>query len=458
MPLSADVSLMSKKVNTINGPEGKLIRDSFASKRGLPYIMGPVKKLTKTTYFYLAAAIFPLIASVFQAQGWGSLPDAANLDKVPWVALAVLGFLGWRLNQTRILFSALLLLHFYYVLGHPLEPSPLGLSPEARMQVAALSLPYSLLLLFAMREAPLFSQRSLLRLLLAGLPLAIAAGLATAEPVSFKALVAWQPLPFPALKLPEASALGLLAFSALAFFYKDPKVGPFLGALAFALLPLSLAFDSVLRHGQFHSDTSFRELTLAFSCGSGILLWAIFSMYWQRVYLDELTGIANRRALDEKLATLDTGYALAMVDIDHFKKFNDTYGHEEGDNVLRLVARHLADGSGGRAYRYGGEEFCLVFEEWSLEKARDQADGIRKALAAREFSIRMPGKMRKKTSAGDRGSLHAKSAVQVTVSLGVAGPDKKRRYAHEVIKLADDCLYEAKKNGRNCVVCLQEPA
>jgi diguanylate cyclase (GGDEF)-like protein len=180
---------------------------------------------------------------------------------------------------------------------------------------------------------------------------------------------------------------------------------------------------------------------------------AIFFMYWQRVYLDELTGVPNRRALDERLQSLSAPYALAMVDIDHFKKFNDSYGHEEGDNVLRLVAAHLQHESAGKAYRYGGEEFLLIFSGWETEKAENLCDYIRLSLAKREFAIRLPEKIRKKTSPRDRGSLRAKTEnVSITISLGVAGPDNQRKTPQDVIKLADQGLYKAKEGGRNLVV------
>jgi diguanylate cyclase (GGDEF)-like protein len=175
-------------------------------------------------------------------------------------------------------------------------------------------------------------------------------------------------------------------------------------------------------------------------------------MYWHRVYMDELTGVPNRRALDERLAALEDSYSLAMVDIDHFKKFNDSYGHEEGDNVLRLVAHHLAEGSEHRAYRYGGEEFCLVFQGWDAAKAEGVCDGVRRSLAEREFSIRLPGKIRSKTGAADRGTLKGKSEkVKITLSMGLAQSSPRFPYPHEVIKLADQALYQAKDAGRNRV-------
>jgi diguanylate cyclase (GGDEF)-like protein len=214
-----------------------------------------------------------------------------------------------------------------------------------------------------------------------------------------------------------------------------------------------LSLESALSKRSLLPDFHAALVALSFLISCGILLWAIFSMYWQRVYVDELTQVPNRRALDEKLETLAPPYALAMCDIDHFKKFNDSYGHEEGDNVLKLVAGHLKDGSGDRAFRYGGEEFCLVYEGWAGEAAEKAADEIRESLSKREFSIRMPEKIRKKTGPKDRGSLHAKAvSVQITLSMGLASPGKGHLKPEEVIKLADQGLYQAKEKGRNCVV------
>ena len=119
-----------------------------------------------------------------------------------------------------------------------------------------------------------------------------------------------------------------------------------------------------------------------------ILLHSIYRMYWFRVYIDELTGIPNRRALDEHLTFLERDYTIAMVDIDHFKSFNDRFGHDEGDNVLRMVAKTLDISSSHRAYRYGGEEFCIVFENIDAEDSAPQAEKIRKAVEQRAFYIR----------------------------------------------------------------------
>src|SRR5581483_8808997 len=116
-----------------------------------------------------------------------------------------------------------------------------------------------------------------------------------------------------------------------------------------------------------------------------VLLVSLVRMYLQKVYLDLLTSVYNRQALDERLHTLRGEFALAMVDIDHFKQFNDTYGHAEGDNVLRMVAQHLEDHLGDRVYRYGGEEFCIVFEGEGNETAMTKMEKTRASMAKHRF-------------------------------------------------------------------------
>jgi diguanylate cyclase (GGDEF)-like protein len=412
-----------------------------------------MKTESRTNLIYLLVAMLPFAVFVGDLDISRILsPNALDgFREGPWVALGILGFLGWRLNQTRILFSAMVLMGVLFLVG-PQEKSVLQISGDNLALSLAMALPATLCILFATGEAPLFSQRSLLRLFLASLPFFILIGASKMEPDSFAKIVHAEAFSIPKpLKTPQVAVAALLLFGLLSIFTLDKRARPFMRALALAIWPVLLALESALERRGDKAHDPF--VVLSFLCSSGILLWAIFSMYWQRVYLDELTGIANRRALDEKLLGLDSDYALAMVDIDHFKKFNDTYGHEEGDNVLRLVARHLNDGSGGRAYRYGGEEFCLIFEGWNAEKTAEQADAIRASLAKREFSIRLPQKIRKKTGAEDRGSLHAKSvSVPITVSMGVAAPSKHLKSAKEVIKQADEGLYAAKEKGRNCVV------
>ncbi|MDC7127179.1 MAG: GGDEF domain-containing protein [Spirochaetales bacterium] len=180
-----------------------------------------------------------------------------------------------------------------------------------------------------------------------------------------------------------------------------------------------------------------------------ILLHALYRLYWDNSYIDELTGLYNRRALDERMKKLRRNYSLAMSDIDHFKKFNDTYGHDAGDDVLRLVATLLYQHFGKNAYRYGGEEFCVVFSKTDTETSAKQMNEARMAIEMKMFSIRQKGAKRKKS--GRKKSLSNVKKVQVTISSGVASFNGKTKDAAKVLKNADTALYAAKENGRNRV-------
>jgi diguanylate cyclase (GGDEF)-like protein len=158
---------------------------------------------------------------------------------------------------------------------------------------------------------------------------------------------------------------------------------------------------------------------------------------------DPLTGLRNRRALQEDVALLEARvtryghrYCMAVLDVDHFKAYNDRYGHQAGDRVLEAVARALkGDARGGDAlYRYGGEEFLCIFPEQSIEKA---ALAVQRMRAGVEL-LAIP---------------HADSPFGVlTLSAGLAMLEPgDTREASEVLKEADEALYRAKARGRNRV-------
>lgn len=184
-----------------------------------------------------------------------------------------------------------------------------------------------------------------------------------------------------------------------------------------------------------------------------LLISAVVQESFDLAFRDELTGLPGRRALNESLKRLGTHYTLAMVDVDHFKKFNDTYGHDAGDEVLKLVASRLGRvGGGGRAYRYGGEEFTLLFEGTDARAARAAIEEVRQAVEASKMQLRNRSERSRDDEAGRqrRGQGGVGPVVQVTVSIGVA--DHRAAATPEgVIKAADKALYAAKEGGRNCV-------
>jgi diguanylate cyclase (GGDEF)-like protein len=169
-------------------------------------------------------------------------------------------------------------------------------------------------------------------------------------------------------------------------------------------------------------------------------------------YVDELTALPGRRSLNEELLNLGKKYAIAMIDVDNFKKFNDQYGHKAGDQVLKKIASKLKSMTGGaKVFRYGGEEFTAVFPGKGLEEALPHLEVYRRLIRYDPFVIR--GKDRQKKSAENRsknGSQNQKR-VTVTVSIGVAASGKESAAPEEVLKEADRALYKAKRAGKNRV-------
>jgi diguanylate cyclase (GGDEF)-like protein len=190
--------------------------------------------------------------------------------------------------------------------------------------------------------------------------------------------------------------------------------------------------------------------TFYFSTAGVILVVAVIEAGYALAYRDELTRLPGRRALNEALQQTGGDYAVAMVDVDHFKKFNDTYGHDVGDQVLKMVAGRLDEVTGGgRAFRYGGEEFSVLFQGKTVDEALPHLDLLRATIADTRFTLRGADRPRKKPGK-PRGSASSKQ-VAVTVSIGVAEASERASTPDEVIKAADKALYRAKKGGRNQV-------
>src|SRR5437879_6962780 len=106
-------------------------------------------------------------------------------------------------------------------------------------------------------------------------------------------------------------------------------------------------------------------------------------------YQDGLTGLPGRRAFAEALLRLGGQYSVAMVDVDHFKRFNDTYGHDVGDQVLKMVAARLGGvGGGGASYRYGGEEFAVLFPGKAAAQAEPAMEEVRQRIERSTFTVR----------------------------------------------------------------------
>jgi diguanylate cyclase (GGDEF)-like protein len=181
-----------------------------------------------------------------------------------------------------------------------------------------------------------------------------------------------------------------------------------------------------------------------------ILLFAVLEHGYDIAYRDELTGLLGRRAF--LMGQLGRTYAIAMCDVDHFKRFNDTYGHEAGDQVLRMVAAKLSQvRGGGRVFRYGGEEFLVVFRGRSAKEAEPFVEAVRKSIADAGFVLRGPGRRATRRWRATDTPDNRAGAINVTISIGVAERSKRHSTSELVLEAADRALYRAKEAGRNRV-------
>jgi len=183
-----------------------------------------------------------------------------------------------------------------------------------------------------------------------------------------------------------------------------------------------------------------------------VLVFAVLEHGYDIAYRDELTGLPGRRAFNNVMEQLGGTYAIAMCDVDHFKRFNDTYGHDAGDQVLRLVAAKLSHvGGGGRAFRYGGEEFLVVFRGRSAREAEPFVESLRRSIADRGFVLRSRDRPASKPRAGTETKQTSAPRVNISISIGIAERSTRHSTPELVLDAADATLYRAKEAGRNCV-------
>lgn len=224
--------------------------------------------------------------------------------------------------------------------------------------------------------------------------------------------------------------------------------------IAIGIFILFIMSGLIVYNRQLIYNSSFFVITITFYTGlyfynvphandlsliaiGAIIFTLLIRESYNLAFYDELTLLPGRRALVEDMAKLGRRYSLAMIDIDHFKKFNDTYGHDTGDEVLRMVASALWNvGGGGKAYRYGGEEFVILFPSKNVDEAYLQTDILRENIAKSPFTVR---------------NKQVKKIIYIHISAGVVQRNSKDKGPFAVMKRADTALYKSKKDGRNKV-------
>jgi len=399
--------------------------------------------------FCVLAAVFAVCPS---ASSWSS---SGSLQYLPYILFGIGGILGWIFAQSRVSFLCLLfafltfILHYYFFVKGDVGRG------SAVILLSAIYVPPLVAIFHRLSERGLWTIHAAYRALII-LSAVLVILLLPLIPELSSAILNTQA----ALCLPTSAELniripflGTLAFIASLPFLiiRKQHESPFLGKLlALAVLFIFGAMNQEVNTGLNQKGEAVLQV---FMSGSAVtLIWAILEGSWRSANMDELTELPTRRALKHHLASLGPSYAVAMLDIDFFKKINDRYGHDTGDQVLRFIASHLNANRGGKAYRYGGEEFVIVCENDNFEETVESMELLRRTISSRKFWIRSKTRPRKKPADShlpDR-NAHGES-ITVTVSIGVAKKDSGHSSPQEVLEAADKALYKAKKEGRDRV-------
>lgn len=351
------------------------------------------------------------------------------------IALALALTVSFAFARSRTFFAVLLLGLAYAGVRHYPHETPLFHGITA-------ALPLALAVLAWRRETGVLSEQGLrYGAAVAAAAIAVIAACVMFPRQSYAALhytlggaFALAPVGQPAL---AATALGIAAAGG-AWWHRREAAALALGAAMIAfLLAARVAGDA-------------ERASVLVATAALILAVAVLQDIFHLAFRDPLTGLMSRRALDEALATLGRRSAVAMVDVDHFKRVNDAYGHDTGDQVLKMVASRLARVRAARAYRYGGEEFALVLAGRDAEDVEETLEALRSDIAGYPFRLRGPARAATGRAGRKRKAQPAKT-VKITVSIGYALPDARQAAPEAVLAMADKALYRAKQGGRNAV-------
>ena len=366
---------------------------------------------------------------------------AAGLATVfPFTVVAAALLLGWRFNRSRLVFAVALLALTEYVLLHGVA------TPRDRVLFHAMTflLPINLALVALLPERGTLTAAGLLRWVLLAVQVIGVAFVAQAFPEQALTFLTTHVLParltaWTALQQPAIIAFVAIGVLLAMAWWREPQ-SPVRGYF-YALIAVVVALS-------WRTTGPGQEIWLA--TAGLILVIAVIEASYMMAYRDGLTELPGRRALNEALPRLSGQFTVAMVDVDHFKRFNDTYGHDAGDHVLRLVAARLAQApGGGTAYRYGGEEFALVFAGRGQDECLPHLEELREMVETSRFTMRRRFRPRAKPKA-DKGRK-SRQAITITVSIGVAERNHRHASPDQVVLAADKALYRAKEAGRNRV-------
>ena len=377
----------------------------------------------------------------------GHMPWLSRVGKIaPYIILGIGFLLGWRFHRSRlslVIFILFLSERSLYYFG---SGGSFSFDQDKNILLAnSILLPINMALFYLVKEKGIFNFRGIARIVFIILQPLTVYILLQLRPELFSYLEypviqhrILDNLPLPQIVLLIYGVIFFIFFATAVFGKGGPVIRGFFWALAAIFLGLL-------------AKSSGGSAILYYSAAGLIIIISVIETAYAMAFQDELTGLPARRALTSALHGLGKKYTVAMLDIDFFKKFNDTYGHDVGDQVLCMVASHLKRvGGGGRPFRYGGEEFTVLFSGKSKNEDLPHLERLRESIEAAQFALR--GKNRPKTPPRKHKKNHLQSKiVSVTVSIGVAEPTAAKDNYSSVMKAADQALYRAKKKGRNCI-------
>jgi diguanylate cyclase (GGDEF)-like protein len=365
----------------------------------------------------------------------------------PYLITSLGILLSIHFHRGRPFLILLLLIIYYWCSRKFLSGKFIELSLNEMYQAFILLIPANFALIAIMRERGIFSTAGRLRFIFLAVQAVFAFWLFRYNFIHILPYIAhnYSLLPILNSMLVPGSAIitCLLCFSlitALVVHRQAPVDSGILGALTAFFIACNWLNDSNI-HAAFCS------------AGAGIIALSVLQDSYNMAFRDDLTGLPSRRSLNETLHGLGSCYTIAMLDVDHFKNFNDTYGHDVGDQVLKMVARIMMDvNGGGKAFRYGGEEFTILFPGCRASDTIAHLEELRKNIAGYKLALRIPDRPKKQSEGkGQRGNRRESTHVSVTISIGVAERCNKQTTTEEVMKAADKALYKAKHKGRNQV-------
>lgn len=369
-----------------------------------------------------------------------------TISYIPYLILVIAAALAYRFNQSRIFYLALGFIGLQVIItGDALIQYKFDVAESDLIYLLiAILVPLNIVIFSFMKERGIFSRWGLFKLAFLSGQFILAAWIISTSPPEIVNAINSQFLPWNIQMIPGLAPSGLLIMSlAIVIMLLQLRITrSYFSAIATGIL-LCIALSLYWR------NMSLADPIFTAAIGLLMIIFIIQNSY-HMAYLDELTDIPGRRALREEMMKLSGSYVVAMADIDFFKKFNDTYGHDVGDEVLRMVAAKLARVTGGgKAYRYGGEEFTIIFPGKRLSDALPHLEKVRENIAQSEFSLR--GKDRPKEKPKTIKPAKQVKKVSVTVSIGAAEKTSPGEKVGDIMTAADKALYRAKNAGRNRV-------